>query len=260
MKTIYQASVQSASEKICKPASVVWILWLLVLAIAPVSAHAELFGLPSGRLADLSQQSALSVEAGFITGKVAAQDYSQPSVRINYSLAENTLLFGDVGQSDIGDSKNTTFGAGVIYQMRNLFGFTRAVALKGSVHQFKFDSNSLSSSCSGSTPVVNPFDGSLSIDPGICSSSLRSAENKGNAMALEVLVSGNPIAALNQLGFTSPTWYANAGFHTFNGVDIDSTIGLGGGLVLPFANAEAYVGLDIIDKTTFGFGVRYAIR
>ena len=79
-------------------------------------------------------------------------------------------------------------------------------------------------------------------------------------MALEVLVSGNPIAAFDKLGFTSPTWYANAGLHTFNGVNIDSTIGFGGGLVFSFANAEGYAGLEIIDKTTFGFGVRYAIR
>lgn len=74
------------------------------------------------------------------------------------------------------------------------------------------------------------------------------------------LPSGNALPALKIEGHNSPSWYANAGFHTFKGVKIDSIFGFGGGLVLPLSDVEAYVGLDIIEETIVGIGVRYALR
>ena len=260
MKESTEICPQQTTKRECRTAPIVWVLWLLVLAMAPADAQAELFGLPSGRLADISRQHPVSVEAGFVKGEFAKQDYSQPSVRINYRLAEDLMLFGDAGQSEVGKSASTTFGFGALYQVKNVFSFTESIALKGSVHQFEFDSSRLSSNCSGPSNVINPYDGSLSIDPGICSSSASSVNNKGKAIALEVLVSGNPISALKMQGYNSPSWYANAGFHTFDGVEIDSSFGFGGGLVLPLSNVEAYVGLDIIDEAILGIGVRYALR
>lgn len=88
-----QTPCKNIDKRESRTAPIVWVLWLLVLALAPIDARAELFGLPGGRLADISRQSPMSVEAGFIKGEFLERDYSQPSVRMNYRIANDLMLF-----------------------------------------------------------------------------------------------------------------------------------------------------------------------
>jgi len=62
------------------------------------------------------------------------------------------------------------------------------------------------------------------------------------------------------IAVTPPYQIPQPSVHTFSGIDVDSSIGFGGGLVLPLTNVEAYAGVDVIDEIIVGVGVRYAIR
>ncbi len=120
----------------------------------------------------------------------------------------------------------------------------------------------VTANCTGPTPIVNPFDGTLSIVPGICSSSGGAGSSKTvsvRTMSLEVLLSSYPIESI---GFNehAASSYFNADVHTFSGVDLDKEFGFGVGIVLPFSQGEADAGLDIIDESLIGFGLRYYLK
>ncbi len=236
----------------------------LVLSLFWQSAHAEYFGLPNGRLADFDTDRPLSVEVGMVTGKLAEVDYNNPTLRINYLLRKQVQVYADLSQASVGRLDETSFGVGAYYGLGQLFNFADSFALKGSIHSIKLGrsiGSTLVPYCTGPMPVVNPFDGSLTIDPGICSTTLvagSSSSNNVRAISLEFLISGRSIDSF-RIKNNPVYWYFNTGMHMFNGSNLDTQLGFGAGLVVPFSRGEFYGGLDFLDDPLLGFGLRYFV-
>ena len=238
----------------------------LIATIAAAPVHAEYFGLANGRTAFNTNANPLSIELGIVTGKFADADYDNPTLRLNYRLSDSIQLYGDLSKSSVGSLDETAFGVGAFYDMGNLFKFTESAYLKGSLHiakLSKYISGGYSTSCSGPVINGNPFgDELVTIDQGWCYTTLDQGADSSDtvqAFSMEVLLAGKPIEAL-RFNDQLPSWYLNLGVNSFQGSSLGSEIGVGGGLVLPAGQGEAYAGVDIIDEFLFGLGYRYTIK
>ena len=231
----------------------------LIAAIASMPAQAEYFGLPNGRTGFNTNTPPLSVELGIVTGKFADLDYDNPALRLNYRLTDTVQLFGDLSKSSVGSLDETAFGVGAFYNMGKLFNFSESASLKGSVHiakLSKYVSGGYSTNCSG--PI---FNGST-IDGGYCYAVGNPGSSKSDtiqAFSMEFLLAGKPIDKL-RFRDQPASWYLNAGVNSFRGSSLGSEFGLGGGLVLPLGQGEAYTGVDMIDEVLLGLGYRYTIK
>lgn len=185
--------------------------------------HAEYFGLPSGRSANIASHPSSSIEAGFLTGDVGEASYQGFGARFNYRTSPDLIIYGDVGQIDVEDADGIGYGAGFLYQIKGI-AKTNDVAMKVSYHTIKLEED-------------------------------RRQPNKGNVLAIEGLISGANI------GESDLRWYANFGIHKFDfdGYD-ESEIGFGGGVFKETSFGEFYAGADLIDELTFGLGVRYHLQ
>jgi len=235
------------------------------VALLGNNAHAELFGLPNGRLVNQPVDTPLSVEIGYSTGDFLGADYDNPAIRINYAYNSNVQVFASLGQTSIGNSDDTAIGFGAFYKLGKVFEFSQGVALKGSLHRAELDravGGGIGADCGLPTTTIDPFTGGIILVPGICTPTLNpgvSVEDSITAISLELLVEGSPVRGVS-IGTADATWYANISIQTFSGGSIDSEIGIGGGLVFPLAFGEAYIALDIIDELIPGVGLRYFVK
>lgn len=157
----------------CKHQTTVCMAFLIALIAG--KTQAEYFGLNNGRLGNPDKPGSLSVELGLVTGKLIDLDYDNPTLRINYQLKKEIQLFADLSKASVGKLDENAFGVGAFYSLGKLFPFSENVTLKGSIHKarlYKYNNGRLIPYCTGSMPMTNPYDGSLTIDPGYCSSRL----------------------------------------------------------------------------------------
>lgn len=207
------------------------VLVLLMLFVM-TSAHAEYFGLPGGRSADLSRMPDSSVEFGFVTGDIPTEfdeaDYQNIGGRFNYRTASEWMVYFDIGLSEIEDFDGTPFGIGAFYQMDGVFDGAD-FAIKGSYHTGSFDENN--------------------------------REIDVDAIAVEGVFSGR-----EPVGNNNMTWYANLGIHRLKAEadggnsDSETEFGFGGGVVIPSDKGELFAGVDLIDEISFGIGYRYFLQ
>jgi len=229
-------------------------------------ANAEYFGLPNGGLAALSSENTFSIEAAYSNGSLEEADYSNLGLRASYRALDNLIFFGDIARSNVADDSGTGPGFGAIYDFGSLIDVGASTFFKGSVHKFNYTTRS-GGSCSGASFGFNPFTAitgeidvlsGVSINPGTCTSS-SSYKQSATVFAAELLVKGNTLEALTIDG-KSPSWYANAGYHSFGDSNIDRTIGFGGGLIYPLEKSAFYFGADFIGELVFSAGLLYKIR
>lgn len=192
------------------------------------SAQAEFFGLPNGRSANPDTLSDLSVELGFVTGDLGLVDYQNFGARVNYRVAPDIVVIGDIGTSEYGSTDGTPVGLGILYHLANQrISQANDISVKASYHTGEYKHSNTKLDLTG--------------------------------LSFEVLFSGRQPLAANGLG-----WYGNFGFHrlTVKNATSDSSneIGVGGGLTLPAGPGEAYLGIDLIDELSFGLGFRYFVQ
>lgn len=209
-------------EKVVRPATLLPAILFVHFLVSIPTAHAEYFGLPTGRGADISAMADKSVELGFVTGDIADVSYEGYGFRFNFKASPDLIVFGDIGKGEVSDDDGTLFGAGFLYQIRGVTK-TNALAFKGTYHK------------------ANPDDDEGGDDPTI--------------LTVEVVLSGDKI------GESDLSWYFNGGIHKFDVGNYDDTeIGFGGGIFMPTSFGEFYAGMDLIDEITFGLGVRYFLQ
>ncbi|ASJ75546.1 hypothetical protein [Granulosicoccus antarcticus] len=205
------------------------LLTLVFAASLMVSnVQAEFMGLPSGRSASPANMSDLTVELGFMTGDLADNDFQNIGARVNFRLSPEVVLIGDIGVSEFGNRDGNPVGLGLLYFLsRQRISDKLDIAAKASYHTGEYSVGGTDTDLSG--------------------------------LSLEALLSGKNPLADSGLG-----WYANFGYHLLRvksgSSDSSNEIGIGGGLVLPIAAGEAYVGVDLIDEVTFGLGFRYFVQ
>ena len=201
-----------------------------LVAAASLPAQAEYFGLASGRTADLTLLPDVSVEAGVMIGDFFDDDYQYIGARINYRVDPTLMVYGDFGLNEVEDFEGNTFGIGAFYIMDGIFEGSD-FALKGSYHR-------------GSTENDDDFE--VDVD----------------GISVEGVFSGREAFGAND----NLRWYANIGIHRLSidpergDDDSETEFGFGGGVVVPAASGQFYVGLDLIDEMTFGGGFRYFLQ
>jgi len=199
------------------------------LVFMSFSAQAEYFGLMSGRTADLSALPATSIEFGLTMGDIDEADYQHFGLRYNYRVDQGFMVYGDLGQTEVGRGDGNSFGAGFFYVMDGLFEGTD-FAVKGNLHRVKLGKKGY-----------------------------RDLRLKG--LSLEGIFSGRePFGAKKNIH-----WYANVGMHRLSsdagGDDNTETeFGFGGGIVIPSKSGQLFTGIDFIDELTFGAGYRYFLQ
>lgn len=192
------------------------------------NAQAEFFGLPNGRSANPANLSDLSVELGFMSGDLDVTDFQNIGARVNYRVSSEIVIIGDIGVSEFGRADGNPVGLGILYHLsRQRISQRVDIAAKASYHSGEYSTGGIDIDLSG--------------------------------LSLEALVSGRTPLASNGLN-----WYGNFGYHRLSvkagNNDSTNEFGVGAGLVLPTGAGEAYVGVDLIDETTFGLGFRYFVQ
>lgn len=236
---------------------------LLIAGALNVSVlHAEYFGSLTGRTANFSAHPKMSVEGTFSTGEFVVADYQQMGIRLNYQYAPGILLFGDLGQSELGAQSENSFGVGGYYSLGESILGSKHSAVKVSLHKVSFGksvSSARSVKCSGPAVVL---DINLDFQPGTasCTPGRIRYGNGGDIqnIAIEYLISGELSSVMPD---SNASWYANGGVQMFSGDYVDDTvIGFGAGVVVPFNSSEVYAGLDYADEMSFGIGFRYFLQ
>jgi len=192
-----------------------------IMLLSSTQAHAEYFGFPNGRSADIGALPDSSVEAGFLTGDIGEASYQSFGGRFNFRVSPEVMLFGDIAQTEIEDGEGLAYGAGLYYPVKGI-AKNNDFAVKLSYHTITLE------------PKDSRFDG----------------EEDGNVLSIEGLLSGDKI------GESNLNWYANFGMHKFDFDGYDETeIGFGGGVFSATSFGEFYAGIDLIDEMTFGVGI-----
>lgn len=248
------------------------ILVIMICSVMSISvARAEYFGSPTGRTANFLALPQLSIEATFSTGDFASVDYQQMGVRLNYQYMPKILVFGDLGQSELGSENETSFGLGAYYSLEQSILGSDDSAVKISVHQVDFGripggvSTSINQVCRPDNPItlLGILDDDLSPQVLLCQpevNTTRGASSGGaiRNIAIELLISGAMSSSI--LGDTA-NWYANGGIQMLGGdIESDTVLGVGAGVVLPMKTSEVYAGFDYADETSLGIGYRYFVK
>lgn len=208
----------------------------LGLIVCSAGAQAGVSGLLNGRAVAPDSLPDKSVEAGIVIGEYDDADIQYFGARLNFRLSPELMVFGDLGQTelDFGDDIETdglAFGIGGYYVVDGVFAETD-FALRGSFHKT-------------SQELKNNSD----------------LEGDLDVISLEAVFSGREgMGASGNIG-----WYGNVGIHRIKtGGDFDNDseteIGFGGGLILPAASGQFYVGVDHVEDLTFGGGFRYFLQ
>lgn len=157
------------------------LLVTVFLVTVQTTASAEPYALINGRSANLSTQSDLSIEGGFVTGDYGIVNYDHFGMRINYRIVPGLIAFADLGRTEtgyfFGSADGTSLGLGVFYQLRDLISFADSSA-KVSFHKISGD-----------------------IDE--------------TTFSVELLISG-----LEPLTDSGLNWYANTGIHRADSTDL----------------------------------------
>jgi len=242
------------------------LLLVGIFAVAPLQA--EYLSVQSGRTARLSEQPKISVEAGVVQGDFGSANYSQLGVRMNYLLSPDIVVFGDIGQSEVNNVEETSLGGGVYYSISDRVSWSDEIAIKLSYHQAKFarrtsrGRGTTTLDCGGVTTTIDPFTGGLVLVPSTCrpiSSPGRNISSGGelNNLVAELLFSG---AVEDAFADFNTHWYLSAGVHSIGGaVNREHELAIGGGFVFPTADFELYAGIEHVDQSTIGFGLRYIV-
>ena len=198
---------------------------LMLAVAAPVQA--EFVGLMNGRSVARDALPDFSVEGGLVLGELEGDvDYQYFGARFNFRASPDLVVYGDVGNAELEFGSNGAdgigFGIGAFYFLDGVFT-NSDFAVKGSYHTVELEGE-------------------------------RGGEVDFDAIVVEAVVSGREgLGASGNIG-----WYANAGIHLLDLGDEDETeIGFGGGIVVPTASGEFYLGVDLIDELLFGGGFRY---
>jgi len=252
---------------------------VILSAFGAAPVYAEYFGVQNGRIARFDNQPLLSVEAGYSFGDFGFAEYKQTGVRLNYLASDSAMLFGDIGKSDIGGDDQNSFGAGVYFSVSDYVSWSNEGAIKLSYHQADFAGTSGTSgtsggyestfSCDGTGVSVDPYTLDLYIsNPTPCGYSYQptsgtsgtpgTSGGKMTNIVLETLFSGS----LNEVFAGQTThWYMSMGLHTLGGdVEGGQDFAIGGGLVFPVSGMEFYTGLEYVDESTIGLGLRYLVK
>ncbi len=197
----------------------------VITLFSNAQVHAEYFGFPTGRSANIASLPSSSVEAGVLTGDIGEASYQSFGARFNVRTSDEVMLYVDLVQAEIEDFDGLAYGAGFFYQVK---GVTKA----------------------------NDFAVKVSYHTGTLDESDTNREADGNVLSIEGLFSGQKI------GESNLRWYANFGIHKFDFEDDydDTELGFGGGVFTDTSFGEFYAGIDLIDEMTFGLGVRYHLQ
>jgi len=181
------------------------------------------------------------------------------------------MVFGDLGQSEVGSESETSFGLGAYYSLeQSILGFEDS-AVKVSLHQVNFDEIpgvldvSVDSVCKPDNPITlaGIIEDDLSPKPLLCLpevNTTRGSSSGGNIrnIAIELLISGG---MSDTLFGDAANWYANGGIQMLGGdYEDDTVLGFGAGIVLPVNESEVYAGFDFADNTYIGIGYRYFVK
>ena len=196
------------------------------LMVPCMAAHADFFGLLSGRSANPANNPALSVEGAFITGS----DYQNIGARVNYNVNELLTVYGDFGLSELDPADGISFGAGAFYYLPVLDGFDSSV--QASAHFGALD--------------VGNFDSDVTVF--------------GTAFLVSPQTPLTP-AGLNWYANAGVS-FLNVDIDTSIGnfSDDSTEIQIGGGVYMPLGPGTVYGGLDLIDEVQFGVGYRYGLQ
>lgn len=211
--------------KSVKPARLISSVVLFAALFTSGPSHAEFFGMLSGRSADLSSMPDVSVEGGYLNGKLVELDYTSFGSRLNYRVSPEMMVHFDGAQVELGVADGNAFGFGVFYQLKDILE-SSDVTLKASYHSVKVEND-------------------------------RGEEGEGKIMAIQALFSGKASSS------SELSWYANIGMHRMELEDDgekENEVGFGGGLIMPTSFGEAFAGVDVIDETVFGIGFRYFLQ
>lgn len=219
--------------------------------------HAEYFGSLSGRTAKFTAQPKMTVEAAFASGGFVDSDYQQAGFRFNYQYSPKVVLFGDIGQSELNDSGDASFGFGGYYALSRPLLWSDNSAIKMSLHQVNFAKRPGQTNCGADITYIDPWTGILIYIPGACTTG-PDRGGKIRNIAVDLLISGtirNPIIS------DRVDWYANGGIQMFDGDFTDDTVlGIGSGVVFPLQSTEFYAGWEYADELFIGIGFRYFVK
>ena len=224
---------------------------LAAITVAP-AAHAEYFGQLSGRTAQLSAQTGISVGVGLTQGDFGVNDYRNLSARVNYAVKPSLHVFGDFGMTAIGSADDPAIGFGALYSADAFLGKyvpNLHTAFKGSYHTVTLDGGG-----SGFSPFFNNV-GPSGIGEFIPLTFSGGGSTDIDALSLEVLFSGK-----RTIG-NGINWYGNVGIHNLDaGARSTTEFGLGGGLTRKFNFGDGFIGVDMIDELIYGIGFRYYVK
>jgi len=253
--------------------SVLFVFFLL----GSTTTHAGYFGGLNARAANMNTQSTVSVELAYATGEFYFSDYSQLGVRLNYSLSPDIVVFGDLGQPELNQNGDISYGAGLFYALDNPLPWSDALAVKFSYHMADFGSdysNGTSgniirdSECVRDGPAVYlDLYGELQINNDfVCRNTYEFNEGTAGSLsnrrysnlAIELLTSGSLNSTIAEV---PADWYASGGIQNLGG-DFNNEIdfSVGAGLVLKNGLTEFYGGAEFAKQLVLGIGVRYSVK
>ncbi len=192
-------------------------------------AHADVYGLVSGRTADVRSEPQLTVEAGL----TLQSDQNIIGGRANFKVSPDSLIYGTIASVKPEEGSSAiAFGGGVVYQFDQSVLAGYDVAFKGSYHLYSADFGSIESDLSdlGLDLIISP---------------------KGQTTAQTgVKVFG--LVGLHRLGSKASS---PGGTASDNKVEP----ALGFGAVAPVSVGEISASVEYIDELYVGLGYRLAI-
>jgi len=205
----------------------------VVLVFGAQTAMADAFGLANGRSANMDNMAGLSAEVGYTIG-----DISTLGLRVNFKVTPDLMVFGDLGQTELGDGPfdldGQSFGIGAFYQLRTVSLMENTdMAVKVSYHTLSIEE--------AGCETFQGFGTVCDVDAGDITE-----------LAIDGIISGD------QLSNTNFGWYGSLGMHMFDGDGGDENeLAIGGGVVGDLGFGQWYGGLELIDELLIRLGVRY---
>ncbi len=203
----------------------------VAMAAMAGTATAEPLGLLNGRSADVSRSPDSSVELGAIFGEFDDVDYTHFGGRFNYKVNPLTVVYFDLGQSELEagrDIDGLAYGLGGFYQMDGILTNTD-FGVHASYHRASLEASGFS----------NEFD--------------------INTIMVEALFSGRDPIDQNGNIF----WNASLGLNRTGGDGgSDTDLTFSGGVTMGTASGsgEFFGGLLYVDDIAFGAGYRHFLK
>jgi len=194
---------------------------LISLFALSFSAQADFLGFLDGRAASPGNAGKMSVEVGYTD----SDDFSTLGGRFNFQFSPTLTLYADYVTQDTEFLEGTGYGAGIRYHLANQkFLSGMDVSLRASFHTVEYEDT-------------------LGIGINNEVESMSAAIHIGSQQP----VSGNI------------KWYGVLSYNTLeaDGIEDDSEIGYGGGIYMPFATGQVYLGVEKIDDLIMGVGYRH---